>query len=1048
MKSQGSWIHYFASHPTAANLLMISLIVLGLSVVGDLRRETLPDFTPTEVEIVVVYPGATAEEVENAICRRIEAVLDSIADVLEIRSEGSENRARVVVKMAEGGKIERFLNDVKAEVEAIDDFPDKAETPIIRQLGTTDMVLSVAVTGPMSVPDLKIYCEQLKERLLRSGEITQVDILGFAEHQIRVEIPARTLMQFGLSISAIADKINSQSLDLPSGIIETREADVLVRFADERRTIRELEDLIILSGKSGAEIRLGDIARITDRFTLKEEKVIFNGKRAGLLQINKTKNQDALKVMRALEANLARERKMVPPGVEFTITQNVSKIVSDRLQLLVVNGLQGLVLVFLTMWLFFSFRFSFWVTMGLPVSFLGAIFIMNLIGFTFNMITTVGLLIAIGIIMDDAIVIAENVAAHYSRGKSPLQAAVDGVTEVQAGVFSSFLTTILIFGPIAILIEGDIGKVLWVLPVVLILTLSASLIEAFCILPNHLAHALKNIDLSNKSRFRVRFEVLVEKTRENILGPVVDWAVAWRYLFTGLVILVFLGAIGLLAGGILKTRAFPDIDGDVLQARILLPQGTPLERTETVVRKVTQALERVNQAFMPQQPGQQALIQNINVRFGLNIDALETGPHVATVTADLLNAEIRIAAINKVANRWRQEVGNLPDVLNISFKEPLMGPEGLAIDIRLQGENLDRLKQASLAFMDWLNTYAGVLDLNDDLRPGKPEIRIRLKKGASTLGIDAISIAAQLRAAFHGETAKEIQVGPEAYQIDVQLASQDTNSLADLDYFHITTAEGKQIPLGAVATLETGRGFARISRINSRRTVTIRGDVDTKVANTDEIIADTRARFLPEFKQRYPDVDIILEGQAKEAQKTGNSMRKALMLGIFGIYILLSFQLKSYIQPLLIIAAIPLAFIGVVLGHLIVGLDLSMTSIMGFISLAGVVVNDSILIVTFIQIRLGQGEDLVTAAKTASRLRFRAVLLTSLTTIMGLLPLLTERSLQAQVLIPLATSLVFGLITSTVLVLVVIPAVYAILGDFGVIAVGRTTVDRVSTSTP
>jgi multidrug efflux pump subunit AcrB len=679
--------------------------------------------------------------------------------------------------------------------------------------------------------------------------------------------------------------------------------------------------------------------------------------------------------------------------------------------------------------------------MGLPVSFLGAIFAMKLIGFTFNMITTVGLLIAIGIIMDDAIVIAENVAAHHSRGKTPLQAAVDGVSEVQAGVFSSFLTTILIFGPIAILIEGDIGKVLWVLPVVLILTLSVSLVEAFCILPNHLAHALNNLDLKDRSRFRNWFEGIIEKVRENILGPVVDRAVAWRYLFTGFVIFIFLATIGLLVGGVLKTRAFPDLDGDVLQARILLPQGTPLERTEAVVRNVTDALERVNQAYAAHQPANQALIQHVAVRFGQNIDALETGPHVATVTADLLNAEIRIAPINQVANRWRKEVGNLPDVLSISFKEPLMGPEGLAIDIRLQGEDLDRLKQASLALMHWLNTYIGVLDLSDDLRPGKPEIRIRLKRGATALGVDAYSIASQLRAAFHGTTAKEIQVGSEAYQIDVQLASFDTNSLADLEYFHINTREGKQIPLGAVATLDSGRGFARISRINSRRTVTIRGDVDTKVANTDEIINDTRTRFLPEFRQRYPDVDIILEGQAKEAQKTGNSMRKAFMLGIFGIFILLSFQLKSYIQPLIIIVAIPLAFIGVVLGHLIIGLDLSMTSIMGFVSLAGVVVNDSILIVTFIQARLAEGDDIAAAAKTASRLRFRAVLLTSLTTIMGLLPLLTERSLQAQVLIPLATSLVFGLIASTILVLLVIPAVYAILGDFGIVTANQKKTD-------
>ena len=1031
MKTHASWIYYFASHPTAANLLMIILILLGLFTVADLRRETLPDFTPTECEIIVNYPGATAEEVENAICRRIEDSLDSVNDVIEIRSEALENRGRVVVKMVDGGDIQGFLNDVKTEVEAIDEFPDDAEPPVIKQLGKTDMVLSIAITGPMSVPHLKIFCEQVKDRMLRMGEINRVDVLGFSDHQIRIEIPAYTLMQFGLSVSDIADKITLQSLDLPSGTIETRDADVLVRFADERRSINEIEDLIVVSGDTGAELRLGDIARITDRFELDEQKIIFNGMRAGLLQINKTKSQDALRIMHAVEAFLDRERQMSPPGVEFTITQNISEVVEDRLNLLVVNGAEGLILVFFTMWLFFSFRFSFWVVMGLPVSFLGVIFAMHIIDFSLNMLTMVGLLIAVGLLMDDAIVISENVAAHLKKGKSPLAAAVDGIEEVRVGVFSSFLTTLFIFGSIALLIEGDIGKVMWVMPVVLILTLSISLIEAFCILPNHLAHSMKEVDLNRPGRFRRWFEAVIEGIREKVVGRVVDWAVSWRYLFIGLVIAMFLASVAMLAGGILKTRAFPDIDGDVLEARILLPQGTPLWRTEVVVQKVTDALESVNREYTPLQPGEKSLVQNVNIQFSKNIDAFESGSHVATVSADLLGAENRNAAIDDVANRWREEVGDITDVLNINYKEPIIGPGGLAIDIRLKGEDLSRLKQASLDLMQWLNSYEGVLDLNDDLRPGKPEIRARLRRGATSLGVDAFSIASQLRAAFQGKTASEVQKGSESYEIDVRLASPDRDSLADLEYFHITNRSGKQIPLGAVATLEQGRGFARISRINSVRTVTIRGDVDTRITNAGEIIADTMERFLPGFKDRYPDVEVILEGQAKEGKKTGNSMRNALMIGIFGVFVLLSFQFRSYLEPLVIIVAIPLAFIGVIWGHLLMGLELSMPSIMGFVSLAGVVVNDSILLVTFIKIRLKEGKDSATAAKTASRQRFRAVLLTSLTTIMGLLPLLIERSLQAQILIPLAASLVFGLLTSTALVLIVIPALYTILGDLG-----------------
>ncbi len=1034
MKKQVSWIYYFASHPTAANLLMVILVFLGLISIGSLLRETFPDFTPTEIEILVGYPGATAEDVENAVCRRAEDALDSVSNVYEIKSEARENYGRIVAEMRDGGNIVQFLNDVKTEVEAIDDFPDEVEKPVVKQLGQTDMVLSIAITGPMSVPHLKAYCEKIKDRMVRMEEISQVEVLGFSDHQIRVEIPAVTLMQLGLSVSDIADRIARQSVDLPSGAIETRDADVLVRFSDERRSVREFEDLIVLAGATGAEIRLKDIAQITDRFELDEDKVIFNGERAGILRVNKTKSEDALRVLDAVNRFLERERKMAPPDVKFTITWNISEVVRDRLNLLTVNGAQGLALVFLTMWLFFSFRFSFWVVMGLPVSFLGAIFGMQLIGFSLNMLTMLGMLIAVGLLMDDAIVISENVATHLKKGKTPLDAAVDGVTEVSAGVLSSFMTTLFIFGSLAMLIEGDIGKVLWVMPVVLILTLSVSMVEAFFILPNHLAHSLKGMSEDTGGRFRQGLEKFIENFREKVLGPVVDWAVSWRYLTIGLTITVFLISIGMIAGGFLKMEAFPDIEGDVLQARILLPQGTPLSRTEVVVERVVNGLKKVNTEFVPLQPKKQSLVKNINIQFNMNIDAFEAGPHVATVTADLLGAEKRNAVMDDVANRWRKEVGAVPDVINITYKEPIYGPAGLAIDIRLKGEDLDRLKQASLELMDWLNSYEGVLDLNDDLRPGKPEIRVRLKKGAMRLGVDSASIASQLRSAFHGKEAGDIQVGGESYEVDVRLAPLDQNSLADLEYFYVTTKAGKQIPLGSIATLEQGRGYARIQRIDSERTVTIRGDVDTKITNAAEIIAETRARFLPQLKKRYPEVSITLEGQAKETERSMGSMRKGFLVGIFGIFVLLSFQFKSYIEPLVVMVVIPLALIGVIWGHILMGLDLSMPSIMGFVSLAGVVVNDSILLVTFIKIRMSEGQDGSEAAKTASRQRFRAVLLTSLTTVMGLVPLMSERSLQAQFLIPLAASIVFGIIASTVMVLIVVPVLYTILGDFGLVS--------------
>ncbi|NQV47593.1 MAG: efflux RND transporter permease subunit [Rhodospirillaceae bacterium] len=1023
-------IRFFATHPTAANLLLIAFVVIGLAAAPSVKRETFPDVPPDKVQVRTIYPGASAVEVESAVCERIEDAIDGVTGIKEIICEAQEGLSQATIRMHEGGDIDRFLNDIKTEIDAIDSFPDTVETPTIVQLGQTDYVTSVAVSGPMSAPHLKAYAEQLKDKMLLSGFTSHVTIKGFSDHQIRIEIPALMLRQSGLSVVDIADVIKRQSIDLPAGGIEARDSDVLIRFADERRSIDAFADLIVISGKSGAEIRLGDIAHISDRFKRAEDKVIFNGQRAAILEITKTKGQDTLDVVDAVEAFFKSEQAIAPPGVEFELTQNISSIVRDRLNMLTRNGLQGLVLVFLTMWLFFSFRFSFWVAMGLPVSFLGTIFVMSVMGYSLDMISMVGLLIAIGLLMDDAIVLSENIATHLAKGQGLIEAAIDGTKEVAPGVIASYITTICIFGSL-IFLEGNIGHVLKVLPVILIATLTVSLVEAFLILPHHLAHAHKGYVGKEPSAFRRRFEERLDHIRQHMVGLNVDRAIEHRYLGLGAVVGVFLLSIAIVVGGGLKFLAFPDIDGNVIEARILLPQGTPLNRTERVVELVTEALGRVDGELTKEQPDGQKLVNNISIRYGINKDANESGPHVATVSVDLLDAEIRGATLIQVMNLWRDETGPIPDVLAVNFVEFQHGPAGRAIDVRLHGQDLDKLKMASLELQAWLNTYQGVQDLTDDLRPGKPEIRLNLSQGALSLGLDATDIAKQLRAAFFGQTASDIQVGPESYEVDIRLAATDRDSLADLEYFTVTTKDGRQVPLGAVATVAQDRGWARIGRIDGRRTVNIQGNVDLQIANIDEIINDTKLRFLPGLFEKYPGLAITYEGHVKEGATTGKSIVRGFLLGLIGVYLLLCFQFKSYIEPLIVMSVIPLGLIGVIWGHLIMGLDLSMPSTIGFASLAGIVVNDSILLVHFIKKKRRLGNSVIEAARMASRARFRAVLLTSLTTIAGLLPLMLETSLQAQVLIPLVTSLAFGLMASTVLVLFVVPMLYAVFDDFG-----------------
>ncbi|MEJ1334914.1 MAG: efflux RND transporter permease subunit, partial [Candidatus Sedimenticola sp. (ex Thyasira tokunagai)] len=923
-----------------------------------------------------------------------------------------------------------FSDDIKSEVDAISNLPTESELPVIKELGRTDKVVAIAITGPMSTSDLKAYAEQVKRRLLEKRLVAQVDVNGFSDHQLRIEVPARALRQYSLSMSDIANTIRRQGIDLPAGSLETADRDLLIRFTDLRRSAGELADLVVISADSGAEIRLGSIAEISDRFQLDEEKILFNGERAAVLQLIKNKQQDTLKVMagvnRFLESDL---RPTAPHGVEFIITQDRSSIVQDRLSLLLRNGGQGLVLVFLVMALFFQVRFAFWVAMGLPVSFLGALFFMSLLGLTINMITMVALLIAIGLLMDDAIVIAENIATHLRRGKSAMKAAIDGTKQVSPGVIASFLTTVSVFGPLAFL-SGHMGKVLQFIPMVLLLVISVSLIEAFMILPHHLAHSLKHQE-NKQSRFRQGFDRQLMNFRDNTLGHMVDFAVHNRYWFIGMVIALFLLSVGMLVGGKLKFQSFPDIEGDIIEARILLPQGTPLSRTEAVVKRVSRAMREVDDEFTSQQAGGKRLVRNIQARFNSNADANESGPHLATVTVDLLTAEERSSSLDEVINRWRTLSGEIPDLVALNFKEPTMGPGGLDMEIRLTGPDLDQLKQASLELQEWLSRYRGTFNLSDNLRPGKPELRLKLRDGALALGLDASTIANQLRAAFYGTTANEIQVGPESYEIDVQLAAVDRSTLTDIETFRITTAKGDQVPLSAVAMIEHDRGFSRIQRINGIRTVTITGDVDTRIANAKEVVDHTGDNFLPKLLERYPSIKAGIEGQSKQTAKTGSSMLRSFGIGLVGIFILLSFQFRSYIEPLVVMAVIPMALIGVIWGHLLMGLDFTMPSIIGFTSLAGIVVNDSILLVEFLKLRVREGHNTVEAAKLASRERFRAVLLTSITTMAGLTPLLLEKSMQAQVLIPLATSIVFGLLATTALVLLVVPAMFSILHDFG-----------------
>lgn len=1029
-------IRYFANHPTAANLMMAAVIILGISALPKLQRDTFPVIPATEVEVRVSYPGATPAEVEDAICQRIDDALESVTDLVEVRCDARENIAIAVAEMRQSADLGTFYDDVKSQVEAITTFPDEAKSPSVVKLERTAVVASIAITGEMEPRMLKAYAEKVKDRIKRDQRIAQVMVKGFSDQNIAVDVPVEVLHRYGLSVSDVTAAIERQSLDMPAGVMETQGGDWIVRFTGQRRLADDFKTLVVTSSQSGGRVFLGDIATIRTEFDAPEEKVLFNGQRAALLEISKTTDQDALRVMDAIQDNLKRERAMAPKGVSFAISQDTTSNVRDRLRLLTENGAMGLVLVFLVMWAFFSLRFSFWVAMGLPVSFLGAIFAMHALGYTINMITMVALLVAIGLLMDDAIVISENIAAQARKGKKSLDAVVDGARQVMPGVVASFITTILIVGPLG-LMAGKMGAVLKYMPIILVVTLAVSLVEAFLILPAHLKHAVDHAHGDDRNRVQRWVDDKFNHLRDNVLGPWVDVAIARPYLTVGTLMGIVLLAASTIPAGLMKYQAFPDLESDTIQARILLPQGTPLSRTEEVVGIVETALKQMDEEFSALQDTDKRMVRNVTTQYNTNIDAFESGPHIATVSVDLLRAEERNGKILDMLGRWRELTGDVPDVIAFKFTDKERGVAGKAIDVRLHGNNLAQLKKASLELQAWLRSFKGVLDLNDDLRPGKPEYRIALKDSAGSFGVTSRAVAAEVRAAVQGSTNLEIAAGDETYDVVVRVAGQDLSGLSDLNELTVTAADGRQVPLFAVADVTETRGYARINRINGERTVTVQGKLNTEVANARELMGAMKKNFMPKLKEKYPGIRFSSQGQDKETAATGSSLQTFFIIGLIGIYLVLAFQFKSYLQPITVLLSIPMAFIGVVIGHFALGYELTMPSLVGLATLAGIVVNDNILLVAFIKARLAEGEDVFHAARHAARDRFRAIMLTSLTTIAGLLPLLLETSTQAQFLIPLVVSLTFGLFSATVLALFMVPSMFVILDDFSVLRVEK-----------
>ncbi|KAA3632822.1 MAG: AcrB/AcrD/AcrF family protein [Proteobacteria bacterium] len=1022
-------IRWFAGHPTAANLLLVLLVAAGLFAAPALKRETFPDYRPVEVAVEVLYRGASAADVEDAVCRRLYEAVKGVEFLDEFACVAQDNIASATATMEPDGDAIRFRSEIDTEVSAITELPERAEPPVVRELHRSDLVAAVAVSADMPKSQLEDYALRLEDRIMALPGVADVAIHGLSQRQWQVEVSRDVLGQHGISARELARRVTDQSLDLPLGTLETPDRDILLRFTDQRRSLHELGSLVIASDKGGGEITLGEIAVLREVSETPEEKIRFNGEPALVLEVSKSLRDDALTVKESLETLLDAERRRFGGRVDLATTQDMTSIVRDRLQMLVGNGFMGLALVVLVMSLFFRPRLALWAVLGLPAAFMGAFLVMGLAGLSLNMITLVALLMAIGIVMDDAIVITDNIASHANESASPLDAVVAGTRQVLPGVLSSFLTTAAVFVPLSFL-AGELGAVLEVLPVVLIAALAASLMEAFWILPHHLKDGVARLADRRESRFRTAFERRFDVFREAV-GRLADRAIRFRYAVLGAVLIVLLGSVGYMAGGHIGSEAMPDIDGDVLEARILMPQGTPLARTEDVANRVEQAMRRLSQRYTPLQPGGENLVEAIQVRFNHNPSAREAGPHVATVIVDLLTAARRSVDLDELTNAWREEIGEVPGLERLIIQEPGFGPAGVPVEVRLIGDDLNALKAAATEFGARLDGYEAVYNVIDDLRLGKPQIAFSLAEGAHGLGLSAGEVASQLRAALLGDIADTQRIGEHDLEVLVRQAQSDRDGFDDLADQTVALPGGKRVPLSVVTEAADRRDWARLTRIDGRRTLTVEANVDAAVASGQAIVDDLSGEWLNDFRSRHANVSVVFEGQVARSAETGGSIGRGLLIGLVGVFVILSFQFRSYVEPLIVMLTIPLAFVGAIWGHVFMGYYLSMPSLIGAASLAGIVVNNAILLIHFIKTHRGKGLDTITAAGRASRDRLRAIMISSSTTIAGLLPLLAETSTQAAAIKPLVIAVVFGLLSATVLVLVVIPALYVLFDDWG-----------------
>jgi multidrug efflux pump subunit AcrB len=1048
------------------NVLMVALMLVGAASLYRMRREVFPAFELEVVVISVPYPGATPQDCEEAICQKIEEAIRSIDGIKKVTSIAKEGSGSVVAELRSDVRdVQKVMSEIDREVDRIPSFPALAEDPQIQQITFREAAIRIGIVGPPDrTPEgevrLREVAERVRDEVLTLPAVSSASIMGTRPYQIDVEIPEATLRSYGLSLERVAAIIRDRNIELPGGQLKAEGQEILLRAKNKGRVGEEIGKLPLITDTGGVVLTVNDLGTVHDGFQDITAAGEINGEPAMVVNVERTKEEDLLAMVDMVREYAEKAEPTLPEGYRFVLWGDSSTEVRGRLELLVRNGRQGLLLVFLVLTLFLEIRLAFWVALGIPISILGAGAALALGDQTLNMLSLFSFLVALGIVVDDAIVIGENIYAHMQLGKTRVQAAIDGTVEVVPSVAASVTTTIIAFTPM-FFVSGVMGKFMAVIPFAVIAMLVISLWESIFVLPCHLSHShtgffrlvsvllypLRPFGLLLAWASKHAGEMLL-KLRERIYLPILAFSLDHPPIPKAAALAMFVVTAGMIRGGIVPSILFPKVDNNNLQATIAFPDGTTAAETDRATRQMEEALRRVSKQVAQERSEREGIpiskiyesddpsvegpvrltYRDVGTMSDLQNPASGggSGSHVGQIFAELYDTEIREIRSEELLAKWRAEVGDIPGAERVTYGSVGVGPGGKPIEFKIlsSSNNVDQLLAATEAMKKRLGEFAGVYDIADDNTPGKWEFQFRVKDRALATGVTPTDLGETVRNAYFGAEVMRLQRGRHEVKLMVRYPEEERGSLVDFREIRVRTADGGERPITELAEINLSRGFSEINRVDQMRSVTISADLDESTANADLIIRELQNNFVPTLKEQFPAISIRWEGQREQSNESVGSLMIGFAIAILAMYVLLVLQFRSYVQPALILAIVPFGMIGAVWGHALLGLPLTLFSMFGLVALSGVVINDSIVLIDFINGRVREGIPVREALLESGERRFRPIILTSMTTIAGLIPLMLERSFQAQLLIPMAASLAFGLMLGTILVLVLVPVFY------------------------